>query len=190
MPADKSTNLYEVDTENYNKLLFENITKTYKKSPATAKTQINSEAKRIADSVGLSDRIQQLAEKEAFITLKDHKPNFRNSPSCRLINPAKSEMGHISKVHLENCVAAVSAATGLNQWRKTSTVIEWFRNIPDKKHSSLLKFDIVDFYPSISEELLDKAIDFAKQHTTIAEIEVKPSNTHDSLFFSATRSHG
>ena len=30
VPADKSTNLYEVDTENYNKLLFENITKTYK----------------------------------------------------------------------------------------------------------------------------------------------------------------
>ena len=73
-----------------------------------------------------------------FITLKDHKPNFRNSPSCRLINPAKSEIGHISKVHLENCVAAVSAATGLNQWRKTSTVIEWFRNIRGKKHSSLL----------------------------------------------------
>ena len=104
VPADKSTNLYEVDIENYNKLLFENITKTYKKSPATAKAKINSEAKSIADSVGLSDRIQQLSEKEAFITLKDHKPNFRNTPSCRLINPAKSKMGHISKARLENFV--------------------------------------------------------------------------------------
>ena len=102
VPADKSMNLYEVDIENYNKLLFENITKTYKNTPATAKVKINSEAKSIADTVGLSNRIQQLAEKEAFITLKDHKPNFRNRPSCRLITLAKSKMGHISKAHLEN----------------------------------------------------------------------------------------
>ena len=46
------------------------VIQNYIVSPATAKVQINSEAKSIADSVGLNDHIQQLAEKEAFITLK------------------------------------------------------------------------------------------------------------------------
>ena len=34
------------------------------------------------------------------------------------------------------------------------------------------QLDIVDFYPSIKEDLLKKAIQFAKIHTTISEQEV------------------
>ena len=184
IPADKSTNLYEVGIEQYNKLLTDNVTKTYKKSPTNEKARIDSDAKNITDSLGLSDRVQQLAEKEAFINLKDHKPNFKNNPSCRLINPAKSEIGHISKSYLENLVAEVTEVTGLNQWRKTSSVIDWFKNIPDKKHSSLLQFDIVDFYPSITEELLDKSINFAKTHGTITDEQVRAiKHARQSLLF-------
>ena len=29
----------------------------------------------------------------AYITLKDHKGNLISNPSCRLINPSKSELG-------------------------------------------------------------------------------------------------
>ena len=36
------------------------------------------------------------------------------------------------------------------QWRSTKSVIEWFKAIKNKSKSSLIKFDIVDFYPSIS----------------------------------------
>ena len=43
-----------------------------------------------------------MAKREAFITLKDHKENFKNSLPCRLINPAKSEMGLVSKWILGN----------------------------------------------------------------------------------------
>ena len=32
-------------------------------------------------------------QKTAFITLKDYKENFNINPKCRLINPAKSELG-------------------------------------------------------------------------------------------------
>ena len=32
-----------------------------------------------------------------FSTLKDHKENFQNNPTVRLINPAKNEIGRISK---------------------------------------------------------------------------------------------
>ena len=45
----------------------------------------------------------------------------------------------------------------VNQWRNTQNVIEWFGNIEQKSRHSFISFDIVDFYPSISENLLDQA---------------------------------
>ena len=38
-----------------------------------------------------------LVSREAFITPKDHEPNFRNKPTCRLIDPFNSEVGKVSK---------------------------------------------------------------------------------------------
>ena len=58
-----------------------------------------------------------------FITLKDHKPNFRNNPTCRLINPTKPEIGKISKQILEKINTDVKTATKLNQWKNTDEVI-------------------------------------------------------------------
>ena len=37
----------------------------------------------------------------------------------------------------------------------------WFQNIENKDISSFVKFDIVDFYPSTSKDLLINAINFA-----------------------------
>ena len=42
-------------------------------------------------------RTEQVAKQQAYITLKDHKDNLANHPTCRLINPAKSELGKVSK---------------------------------------------------------------------------------------------
>ena len=42
-----------------------------------------------------------MAEKEPYATLKDHKDDFRTKLPCRLINPAKSEIGKMSQVMLE-----------------------------------------------------------------------------------------
>ena len=39
--------------------------------------------------------------------------------------------------------------------------IDWFRNIKNKQQYSLICFDIVDFYPSISHRLLRRALNFA-----------------------------
>ena len=36
----------------------------------------------IAKSLKLADRIYHLSKTEAFITLKDHKENFVNKPTC------------------------------------------------------------------------------------------------------------
>ena len=76
--ADKTNNVYKMPTSEHNKLLKENVTKTYKKAPEKLQKSINLEAKSIATNLKLSDRIEKLAEAPAYITLKDHKENFRS----------------------------------------------------------------------------------------------------------------
>ena len=51
-------------------------------------------------------------------------------------------------------------STGINQWKNTDAVIKWFNKMPNKANRSFICFDIVDFYPSISEELLNEALSF------------------------------
>ena len=171
--ADKTNNLYEMSKENYNKLLNENITKTYKKTDSSMKDKIDKEAANIAKSFHIQDRVERYAERKAFITLKDHKENFRSNTKCRLLNPSKSEIGSISKTFLERIIGDVKRSTKVNQWRETSAVIDWFKKIENKKTSRFIKFDIVDFYPSMSEKLLDNALTFAKLHTTISDQEIR-----------------
>ena len=75
----------------YDKLLRDNTTKSYKPAPDRTDHDI-VEARDIAALPG-SSRMNCMAKKDAFMTLKDHKENL----PCGLINPAKSEMGRISK---------------------------------------------------------------------------------------------
>ena len=125
----------------------------------------------IAEKRGLDNRIDALAKKDAFITLKDHKPNFQNNPTCRLINPTKSEIGIISKQILERINQKVVEATGVNQWKNTQAVLEWYKNIPNKNNHSFISFDVVDFYPSITENLLIEALNFASKYDNITDEE-------------------
>ena len=60
----------------------------------------------------------------------------------------------------------------MNQWRNTKQVIEWFGNIKDKERHSFISFDIVYFYPSISEKLLDQALSWASNLTTISDNDI------------------
>ena len=127
--ADKSRNIYEVEQEEYKKLLKENITKSYKKSNLTKLYNINKSAKKITEKLPISDRIEKMQETEAYITIKDHKESFPNKIPCRLINPSKSSVGKISKVILDKINNNIQKETSVNQWKDTSTVIEWFVNI-------------------------------------------------------------
>ena len=54
-----------------------------------------------------------------------------------------------------------------NQWKSTASAIEWFKSIKNKQHLSFICFDIEEFYPSISQDLLNKALDFASTHDNI-----------------------
>ena len=69
MPADKTTNIYSIKPESYNKLLSDNVSSTYKKVHETSVKVINSEAKTIAHKLELADRIEVMSKKPAYITL-------------------------------------------------------------------------------------------------------------------------
>ena len=73
-----------------------------------------------------------MSRNNAFITLKDHKPNFHTDTKCRLINPAKSEMGKVSSNMLKEINEPVRLETGLKQWRSTQEALLWFQDIEDK----------------------------------------------------------
>ena len=81
----------------------------YRLGDAAAK--IISAEKQIAKNLNLDKRIDALAAKSAFITLKDHKPNFANNPTCRLINLSKSEIGIVSKKILQRVNAKIVSTT-------------------------------------------------------------------------------
>lgn len=121
--ADKTTNFYQMSPAAYNKLVTENVTAVYKRAQESDIIKVTNEAKNIADELNLGDRIESLAKKEAFITLRDHKKNFDTKPKCRLINPAKSELGRISKVILDRVNSEVISQTGINQWKNSSAVL-------------------------------------------------------------------
>ena len=147
-----------MNTSAYNKLIKENVTKSYKKSSGKVVEKLNAQSAKIAENLKLDDRIEKLAEKEAFLTLKDHKLALYDHPTCRLTNPSKSEIGVISKHILDDINTTIINKTKIKQWKNTSSVLKWFNSLQHKESLSLICFDGCDFYPSITEKLLRKAM--------------------------------
>ena len=147
IPTDKSRNIYKMETADYDKLLHDNITKIYKKSDQRNINNINRDAKKIAVDLDLEDRIEKMQESESYITVKDHKEDFSHRLSCRLINPSKSDIGKISKYVLDKINQKLRSVTEVNQWKNSHSVIEWFKNIRNKRNASFFVFDIESFYP-------------------------------------------
>ena len=54
-------------------------------------------------------------ESNCFITLKDHKENFQNNPSVRLINLAKNELRRLSKFIIQAVNKELRHEVNLNQ---------------------------------------------------------------------------
>ena len=168
--ADKTSNVYEMSTDKYNKLLFDNVTRSYRQTSFADIDTVNREARDICVKLNIDDRVDVMSENPAFITIKDHKRNFEDNTQCRLINPAKSQIGRISKSILDSINIELRASLKLSQWRSTHEVIDWFDSIEHKRDKNFIQFDICEFYPSISEELLTKALDFAQSHDCIARL--------------------
>ena len=180
-PADKTSNHYRLSKEEYNRLKSNAITTTYKKGNEKMKMNVDKAGAKFAKKAGALEKIQVNGKNQCFITLKDHKENFANNPKTRLINPAKNEIGRISKVILDKINQSLKESLMVNQWKNTASVIRWFKNIEDKSSHTFMMFDIKDFYPSISEKLIKEALDFAKTKVSI-------SNTDENTILHARKS--
>ena len=153
----------------YKKLLHDNITVNCQITDASNVKKINLDAINIANSLKLDNRIEKIAKKETCLPVKDHKPNFYYKLKCRLINPTKSEIVIVSKKLLDGSIFPVRSSTDLMQSLNSSAVIFWFRKIPRKDTCKFRKSDVVDFYPSISKDLLTKSHAFAQNYVEVDE---------------------
>ena len=90
-----------------NQNLQESITPTGKNNEPRSKRNCTKHQK--------DDRTECIAKNNAFVTMKDHKRNFRSATPCRLINPCKSELGKICKIILENINKTLIERLNANQ---------------------------------------------------------------------------
>ena len=184
--ADKSSNMYRLTKEEYVKMRRNAITSTYKKTNSNIKKRIDIKGKQIMENVDkeILDRMDINSKNTCFITLKDHKENFLNNPTVRLINPAKNELGRIRKAILDNISKRLCTRLNINPWKNTGSVIEWFKKIEQKHLYKHIMFDIKDFYRSIKDELLNKGLRFADQYIEVTSKDREfIYHARKSLFF-------
>ena len=139
VPADKTTNNYLVTTEKYKSLVNKEIHKNYRKETPKNVEKVNKEHGKTVRELELDDRVFKTAPRNAFVTLKDHKPDFQNRPSVRLINPTKPEIGKIAMQILDNMVKEIRSKTGLKQCTNTMEVINWFKELKNRNRLSWLR---------------------------------------------------
>ena len=135
--------------------LNDSITATYMKASNSIKKKINDALRQVLRKNKVLKRMQTNDESNCFISLKGRKGNFQNSPTVRLINPAKNEFGKISRFILD----------GINKNIR--------ENLQIKKH--LHRF-VKNFYSSIKEKLLIKTLKFAESYTDISDEEKRKIN--------------
>ena len=68
----------------------------------------------------------------------------------------------MSRAKLQDWMARLRTKLDLNQWRSTQEVVSWFNGLKNKQKLKFIKFDIESFYPSITKELLNKTITWAR----------------------------
>ena len=176
MAADKTSIIYLVKPKKYKELLEKNVQKEYKKSSEAAALNKEKADLKLAEKLELSDRVHRTAQRDSFVTLKDHKPGFRSNPQCRLLNPTKSELGKVSKKMLERINSELRGKTKLRQWRRTRETRDWFDNLEEKQELTFIKFDVESFYPSISDVLLKVAFEWASELVMVTEEEKEVVN--------------
>ena len=101
--------------------------------------------------------------------------------ACRLINPFNSEIGVVSKHILDEINSAIISRTQIKQWKNTASVLQWFNGLENKDKLSFICFHVSEFYPSINNKLLSKALDFDSKY--------RPISTHErNIILHAKRS--
>ena len=80
----------------------------------------------LAHKLGIVDRREKYNTKNCFITINDHKRDFKTNPECRLINPAKTQTGKVCKIIVQDICASLRITLNINRWRSTKDYIKWF----------------------------------------------------------------
>ena len=74
---------------------------------------------------------------------------------------------------LSKKVAEIRRKSKLVQWKNSYSVVDWFKKLENKEKAHFIVFDIVNYYPSISQEILQKSINWAKNFVEFSENEVE-----------------
>ena len=69
--------------EDSEKIIHVNVTKKYKKTNMSLPQRTNRRARKITKNFDVADRVDTMAKKECFITLKDHKEDYRTYTKYR-----------------------------------------------------------------------------------------------------------
>ena len=113
--------------------------------------------------------LKKMEETEAYITAKDYKEGFPHKFSFCFTNLSKSDIGKISKNQLDKINKILIPNTNVNQWKNTTTVIDWFKNVASKKQCSFIQFDVESFYPSISLNFFSDGIQYVSTIRKISD---------------------
>ena len=113
----------------------------------------------------MKGRVEKYNIKRSFSTFKDNKSGLQSNPTCRLINPSKSQMGKISKIILQDICATMRIALNINQWHSTEDCIQWFNNLDKNDKCSFIKYDIREMYPLITRKAVNEALKSAEDYT-------------------------
>ena len=79
--ADKTSNNYLVPPEKYRNLVNKEIHKSYKKENDNNVQKVSLGHRKTAVELDIEDRMFNTTPMEAFVTLKDHKPDFQIRPT-------------------------------------------------------------------------------------------------------------
>ena len=170
--SDKTSNFYIMDVAEYMRNVEKELMAKYKKADTDIIGDIDSEAATIAISLKLADRIEGMAPKQSFITIKDHKEDFPTRVSYRLLTPAKTNIGVISKSILDRVNGVVKEFLEVNLWKSTKEALSWFNGVEEKENYCWIKFDIESYFPSISKDLLLRTLSFLRSITYISDFEI------------------
>ena len=117
--ADKTSNIYRLEKEEYRRLLQNAVTATYEKFDKETERRINCKGIKYTKEANILDKVQVKGTTNCFVTLKDHKVNFLNNPTTRLINPAKNEISRITKQILDQINSKLCEILKVNERKNT-----------------------------------------------------------------------
>ena len=82
------------------------------------------EARKVARSFNIDNKMDVTTKRQCFVTIKDHKDDFRVNSNYRLPNARKSELGKLSKHILQQISTNIRIVLNMTHWQNSAEVIK------------------------------------------------------------------